>query len=366
LLSDLLATIDNANANNTATSLSLPHERACRQASNLVATLRRQNALAVADLSLASIHGIAGQTEDGDNNNNDEEEEEEKEEKVSASTSTSASASARGVGSKAKAPAPPPPPPSARPEFHFALNQAALLTEPWTIVFVRSLCRAGYILVQIVAASTASSADERAQARVRCADCIEGLWYLGRKSDMAFLAARCLSSMLDEAVSETNTTTNTNTSKNTTTKTTTTATTEDEDEDDDGYEQDQERQTSESVFGTEFHNQSPQGHTTTTASTTAIPESAHFAPTAEDTDCTSFFQPWSMADIMGDGGDGGGGYQDDSTAAAAAACIVGFQDPDTQMSMPDGGGGGGDNLLDFDTSSAGLDPSSVWDFNMQP
>lgn len=140
LLSDLLATID-------ANLLSSPNERICRQASDLVAMLRKQNALAVADLSLASIHNSTQGESFGD--------------------------------------------------FHFALNQAAHLTEPWTVVFVRSLCRAGYVLVQIAASNP--SEEERDQARRRCGDCIEGLWYLGRKSDMAFLAARGLSHLLDEA-----------------------------------------------------------------------------------------------------------------------------------------------------------------------
>ena len=149
LLSDLLSTID-------ATKLSLPNERTFRQKSNLVATLRRQNALAVADLSLASIH--------------------------SASQNESAE------------------------DFHFALNQAALLTEPWTVVFVRSLCRAGFALVQIAADDPGK--EERQLARHRCGDCIEGLWYLGRKSDMAFLAARCLTDMLDEAIRDSTTASN--------------------------------------------------------------------------------------------------------------------------------------------------------------
>jgi hypothetical protein len=144
LLSDLLSTIDETN-------LSLPNERTCRQASNLVATLRRQNALAVADLSLASIHSVKSN--------------------------------------------------EASEDFHFALSQAALLTEPWTVVFVRSLSRAGYILVQI--AASGPSEEERNQARRRCGDCIEGLWYLGRKSDMAFLAARYLSDMMEEAIHDT-------------------------------------------------------------------------------------------------------------------------------------------------------------------
>ncbi|KAH7085048.1 hypothetical protein BKA63DRAFT_485043 [Paraphoma chrysanthemicola] len=138
LLSDLLETVD-------STHLSPLSERLSRQISNLVPVLRRQNALAVADLSRSSIHGSLGEA----------------------------------------------------PDFHFALNEAALLTEPWTVVFVRSLCRAGYILANLT--TTDVPEQERRESKQRCDDCIEGLWYLGRKSDMAYLAARALSEMLAEA-----------------------------------------------------------------------------------------------------------------------------------------------------------------------
>ncbi|KAF2848084.1 hypothetical protein T440DRAFT_470431 [Plenodomus tracheiphilus IPT5] len=138
LLSDLLLEID-------STRLSGPSARAARRTSNLISTLRRHNALAVADLSRSSVRG----------------------------------ASLREAQ-----------------DFHFALNQAALLTEPWTVVFVRSLCRAGYILAQIALAN--HSEQEAGHARRRCGDCIEGLWSLGRKSDMAFLAARFLSDVLGQ------------------------------------------------------------------------------------------------------------------------------------------------------------------------
>jgi hypothetical protein len=104
--------------------------------------LRHRSALAVADLSRSSIHGSRSEAED----------------------------------------------------LHFALNQAALLTEPWTVVFVRSLCRAGYFFADI--ATTELNSLEAEEASRECRDCIEGLWYLGRKSDMAFLAARFLSDML--------------------------------------------------------------------------------------------------------------------------------------------------------------------------
>lgn len=137
LLSDLLSTIDTM-------YLSLPSERATRQTSDIISKLRRQNAVAVAKLSRASVHASPGGVQD----------------------------------------------------FHFALNQATLLTEPWTVVLVRSLCRAGYILAEI--ASMDPNEQNKDQARRRCGDCIEGLWNLGRKSDMAFLAARALSDILEE------------------------------------------------------------------------------------------------------------------------------------------------------------------------
>ncbi|USP74041.1 uncharacterized protein yc1106_01315 [Curvularia clavata] len=268
LLSDLLYTIDTVR-------LSLPNERACRLASHLVATLRRQNALAVADLSLASIH--SAKAEDG----NDD----------------------AGAGGHAKA------------DFHFALNQAALLTEPWTVVFVRSLCRAGYILVQL-AGSIDSSVSERSQARTRCADCIEGLWYLGRKSDMAFLAARCLSSMLDETVSETETVGARGESVS------------EKGEGEDG-----------GASGGEYQGQSPGD----------VNAAAQFAP-ATEAGGSSFFEPWSMADIMGDGGDAG-------PAGPAGAGY--HQDGDTQLPLPPNC-----DALAFEPP-LDLDESTVWNFNLQ-
>ncbi|KAH7552762.1 hypothetical protein BM1_08713 [Bipolaris maydis] len=308
LLSDLLHTIDTA-------ALSLPNERACRLSSNLVATLRRQNALAVADLSLASIHPAT-----------------QSEEEFAAAA---AAAAAGGV----------------RSEFHFALSEAALLTEPWTIVFVRSLCRAGYILVSI-AASTDFTGEEREQARARCGDCIEGLWYLGRKSDMAFLAARCLSSMLDDAVLEMG-------GRNTTTTTTATTTTEDEDE----------------GGRTSASEKSP-----ATGSAGAAPMMTT-APTADS--ATSLFQNWGIDDIMRD-------VHPQNLAGAPPQPLptgqhqrqqqlnfplplphpppappsnyqgsaTSYPDSEAQLPLPDG------DILDFQ-APLDLDASNVWDFNMQ-
>ena len=141
LLSDVISTIDTS-------SLSLPIERQARQTSRLVPKLQRENAFAVANLSRASLHGSLDRSFQ-----------------------------------------------NAR-EFHFAVNKAALLTEPWTVVLIRSLSRAGYILAEL--ASRDVPASESMEVGSRCGDCVEALWFLGRKSDMAFLAARFLSNMLRE------------------------------------------------------------------------------------------------------------------------------------------------------------------------
>ncbi|XP_014556069.1 hypothetical protein COCVIDRAFT_38304 [Bipolaris victoriae FI3] len=306
LLSDLLHTIDTA-------ALSLPNERACRLAANLVATLRRQNALAVADLSLASIHSAAQSEED---------------------FAAAAAAAAGGV----------------RSEFHFALSEAALLTEPWTVVFVRSLCRAGYILVSI-AASTDSTREEREQARARCGDCIEGLWYLGRKSDMAFLAARCLSNMLDDAVMEMG-------GRSATATTTAAATTEDED--------------GGRMSGSE---ESP---TATGAGAAPI----------NTADTSSFFQTWGLDDIMTDTTHShpqshatappppppppsSSGYHQHQhqppnnfspppppPSSYQGSVAISYPDSESQLPLADS------DILDFQPP-LNLDGSGVWDFNMQ-
>jgi hypothetical protein len=75
-------------------------------------------------------------------------------------------------------------------DFHFAVNKAALLTEPWTVVLVRSFGRAGEILAgQLLH-------DQCNEARQRLQYCIDALWLLGKKSDMALRAARVLSRSL--------------------------------------------------------------------------------------------------------------------------------------------------------------------------
>jgi hypothetical protein len=86
-------------------------------------------------------------------------------------------------------------------EFHFALNQGALLTEPWTQVLIRVFSKAGALLLAD-AAITKYRTDPKRQCKqaLECSEsCVEALWYLGRKSDMAFLAAKVLTEALKDA-----------------------------------------------------------------------------------------------------------------------------------------------------------------------
>ncbi|KAF2251592.1 hypothetical protein BU26DRAFT_589815 [Trematosphaeria pertusa] len=80
-------------------------------------------------------------------------------------------------------------------EFHFAVNQGALLTEPWTAVLIRAFAKAGAILLE-TASKGCNSPD--AEAFRRAEDCSEALFYLGRKSDQALAAARILGDALQQ------------------------------------------------------------------------------------------------------------------------------------------------------------------------
>ncbi|KAL2002492.1 hypothetical protein VTN02DRAFT_6667 [Thermoascus thermophilus] len=144
-------------------------ESEARRASWRVAALKRDNAFAVADLARRSMQG---QTHD---------------------TSFS----------------------RAR-EFHHAINGRAFLSEPWTAVLIRSFARAGYILVDLLAADSSQPGPHMATAaaaatatpserddggiQARCISCVDALWCLSKKSDMAFLAARALSNSLEERI----------------------------------------------------------------------------------------------------------------------------------------------------------------------
>ncbi|KAF2251734.1 C6 transcription factor AlcR [Trematosphaeria pertusa] len=85
-------------------------------------------------------------------------------------------------------------------EFHFAVNQGALLTEPWTAVLIRAFATAGVILLDSAATPREDGQDvhDQEDAFRRADDCVRALWYLGRKSDMALSAARILGDALKQ------------------------------------------------------------------------------------------------------------------------------------------------------------------------
>ncbi|OCK81839.1 hypothetical protein K432DRAFT_424632 [Lepidopterella palustris CBS 459.81] len=146
LLADAIASVDDAR-------MGLEPQRMARQSSLLVEKLREQNAYAISDLGRC--------------------------------------ASPRHDSSFAQGR-----------EFHHAVNKGALLTEPWTVVLIRSFSNAGNVLLELLAnrAQFFAVGDitdiEIEQLRSRCESCIQALWYLGKKSDMALLAANALSDAL--------------------------------------------------------------------------------------------------------------------------------------------------------------------------
>ncbi|KAL1966019.1 hypothetical protein VTN77DRAFT_4959 [Rasamsonia byssochlamydoides] len=144
LLADTVESIDNAR-------MGLESPRESRRATDLVSELKRENAVTISRLAQSSLRG------------------------------------SRGGG-----------------EFHdVVINDGAFLTEPWTAVLIRSFARAGYILLDRLTAYLPLSEntftfDE--EALLQCRYCIDALWSLGKKSDMASVAARSLSNNLDETM----------------------------------------------------------------------------------------------------------------------------------------------------------------------
>jgi len=81
-------------------------------------------------------------------------------------------------------------------DFHFAVNEGALLTEPWTAVLIRAFAKAGVLLLESDA--LLSSLLDEEDAFQRADNCILALWFLGRKSDMALSAAKILGNALKQ------------------------------------------------------------------------------------------------------------------------------------------------------------------------
>jgi hypothetical protein len=83
-------------------------------------------------------------------------------------------------------------------DFHFALNQGSLLTEPWTAVLIRVFAKAGVLLLESETMLPLDTLADTEDDFKRADDCVRALWYLGRKSDMALAAAKILGNALKE------------------------------------------------------------------------------------------------------------------------------------------------------------------------
>ncbi|KAM5357241.1 hypothetical protein ACJZ2D_016470 [Fusarium nematophilum] len=87
------------------------------------------------------------------------------------------------------------------PNFHFAVNQGPLLTEPWTILLIRGFTKAALFhlceaedLRQHECAVLGHDNEDLRLSMTRCGYCVGALWSLGRKSQMA----KDIAEMLDQ------------------------------------------------------------------------------------------------------------------------------------------------------------------------
>ncbi|CAK7214665.1 hypothetical protein SEUCBS140593_002258 [Sporothrix eucalyptigena] len=79
------------------------------------------------------------------------------------------------------------------PDFHYAVREGTILTEPWTILLIRAFSKAAIIhlreaddIRQQGSADVLGHEGEALRKSLRhCEECIQALWYLGKKSDMA-------------------------------------------------------------------------------------------------------------------------------------------------------------------------------------
>ncbi|KAJ5360579.1 hypothetical protein N7517_009770 [Penicillium concentricum] len=91
------------------------------------------------------------------------------------------------------------------PEFHHAVNEGTLLTEPWTMVLIRAFTKACMVFlgevdesVQYAGTTLGRNSHDFERNMEQAEDCMKGLWLLGKKSDMAREIAGTLSLALGE------------------------------------------------------------------------------------------------------------------------------------------------------------------------
>jgi len=90
------------------------------------------------------------------------------------------------------------------PDFHFAVSEGTILTEPWTMVLIQAFTKASLLhLWEVDDQGPRDQADVLGHGREDCRerlrmgeDCIRALWFLGKKSDMARNLATVLSKAL--------------------------------------------------------------------------------------------------------------------------------------------------------------------------
>ncbi|KAL7758299.1 hypothetical protein ACKLNR_012826 [Fusarium oxysporum f. sp. zingiberi] len=80
-------------------------------------------------------------------------------------------------------------------EFHHAINQCMILTEPWTVILIRAFSKAAnYWMGEVNELLQVDRAGEELEERLgRGEECIRILWILGKKSDIARRCAETLS-----------------------------------------------------------------------------------------------------------------------------------------------------------------------------
>lgn len=90
------------------------------------------------------------------------------------------------------------------PDFHFAVSEGTILTEPWTMVLIRAFTKASVLHLweaddhgpREQADSLGHGREEYRESLRRCEECVRALWFLGKKSDMARTLATVLSKAL--------------------------------------------------------------------------------------------------------------------------------------------------------------------------
>ncbi|RHZ63445.1 Zn(II)2Cys6 transcription factor domain-containing protein [Aspergillus thermomutatus] len=95
------------------------------------------------------------------------------------------------------------------PDFHHAVNEGTLLTEPWTMILIRAFTKACVIFLGEAEESLRYAGTTLGHNRhnfernmEQAEDCMKGLWLLGKKSDMARKIAETLSLALGKLRNE--------------------------------------------------------------------------------------------------------------------------------------------------------------------